>query len=347
VVEKSGEIKLGLSECSGCHTRLMPDGSVLRGAQGNLEGGGVALRALLDNFAVALGTGGKPVTPAEMAYLSYGVPWLAGDIHLGFKSMTAKELEPILGAFIGGTVARFDGSPYYTTKIPDLIGIKDRRYLDHTGTHLNRGPADVARYAILVSGEAEGSFGNYEMLTPEQRKLPYRFPDEMMFALAKFLYALEPPPNPNKYDALAARGETVFRKSGCTMCHTPPVYTNNMLIPADGFEHPRDDPARSLLRVMEGVRIGTDPGLALKTRKGTGYYKVPSLRGLWYRGLIEHSGSIAALEDWFDRKRLSDEYVPSGWKGPGVQKRAVKGHEIGLDLDAEDKRALIAFLKTL
>ena len=93
--------------------------------------------------------------------------------------------------------------------------------------------------------------------------------------------------------------------------------------------------------------VHTDSNLALKTRKGTGLYKVPSLRGLWYRGLLEHSGSVATLEDWFDPKRLRDEYVPTGWKGPGVKTRAVKGHEYGLDLSEEDRKALIAFLRTL
>ncbi len=34
--------------------------------------------------------------------------------------------------------------------------------------------------------------------------------------------------------------------------------------------------------------VGTDPFLALKTRRGTGYYKVPSLKGVWYRGPFEH-----------------------------------------------------------
>jgi hypothetical protein len=131
------------------------------------------------------------------------------------------------------------------------------------------------------------------------------------------------------------------------MCHTPPLYTNNMLIPADGFTPPKDDPRTAQLHVMRGMRVGTDPSLALKTRKGTGYYKVPSLRGLWYRGLVEHSGSIASLEDWFDPRRLSADYVPSGWKGPGVKTRAVKGHEFGLELSSEDKRALITFLRTL
>jgi len=87
--------------------------------------------------------------------------------------------------------------------------------------------------------------------------------------------------------------------------------------------------------------------LALQTRKGTGYYKVPSLRGLWYRGLYENNGSIATLEDWFDPRRLRDDYVPSGWRGPGVEHRAVPGHEFGLDLSPDEKSALIAFLRTL
>jgi Zn-dependent membrane protease YugP len=85
----------------------------------------------------------------------------------------------------------------------------------------------------------------------------------------------------------------------------------------------------------------------LKTRKGTGYYKIPSLRGLWYRGLFEHSGSIASLAEWFDPRRLRADYVPSGWRGPGVTARAVPGHEFGLDLGDDDKAALIAFLLTL
>ncbi|MGE0758925.1 MAG: hypothetical protein AB7O38_18030 [Pirellulaceae bacterium] len=79
----------------------------------------------------------------------------------------------------------------------------------------------------------------------------------------------------------------------------------------------------------------------------TGYYKVPSLKGVWYRGPFEHNGSVATLEDWFDPNRLKDDYVPTGFKGIGSKTRAVKGHEFGLQLSAEDKRALIAFLKTL
>ncbi len=42
-----------------------------------------------------------------------------------------------------------------------------------------------------------------------------------------------------------------------------------------------------------------------------------------------------------------DDYAPSGWRGPGVEKRAVPGHPFGLDLSPDEKSALIAFLRTL
>jgi hypothetical protein len=45
---------------------------------------------------------------------------------------------------------------------------------------------------------------------------------------------------------------------------------------------------------------------------------------------------------------LQNDYVPTGWKGPpGTKARAVEGHTFGLDLAAEERQALIAFLKTL
>jgi hypothetical protein len=55
---------------------------------------------------------------------------------------------------------------------------------------------------------------------------------------------------------------------------------------------------------------------------------------------------VATLEDWFDARRLSDDYVPAGFLGQGLKTRAVKGHEYALNLTPEDK-SVIAFLKTL
>jgi hypothetical protein len=69
----------------------------------------------------------------------------------------------------------------------------------------------------------------------------------------------------------------------------------------------------------------------MRTRKGTGYYKVPSLKGVWYRGPLHHAGAVRSLEEWFDPARTG----------------AVPGHPFGLGLAAGDRGALIAFLRTL
>ena len=56
---------------------------------------------------------------------------------------------------------------------------------------------------------------------------------------------------------------------------------------------------------------------------------------------------MATLEDWFDPRRLGDDYVPTGFKASEGNSRAVKGHIFGLDLSVEDRQALIAFLESL
>ena len=236
-------------------------------------------------------------------------------------------------------------------QIPDLIGIKNRRYLDRTGLQQHRSTVDLMRYAALNQGADDlatfGSFrpmdllGQFPSPTDESQS---RYSDEQLYALAMYLYSLQPPPNPNKSDALAVQGQMIFQSEGCAGCHVPPLYTNNMLTPAEGFSVPEGH--RKDYNIL-AVSVRTDPNLTTKTRRGTGYYKVPSLKGVWYRGPFEHNGSVATLEDWFDPRRLRDDYVPTGWKGYQVKTRAVKGHEFGVKLSADDKRALIAFLKTL
>ena len=41
------------------------------------------------------------------------------------------------------------------------------------------------------------------------------------------------------------------------------------------------------------------------------------------------------------------DYAPTGFIGYGFKTRPVRGHEFGLKLSADDKKALIAYLKTL
>src|SRR5215472_8152393 len=76
------------------------------------------------------------------------------------------------------------------------------------------------------------------------------------------------------------------------------------------------------------------------------FINIPSLRGVWYRRLLLHDGSVASLEEMFDPDRLKPDHVPGGWIGLGVSKRAIPGHPFGLHLSADEKSALIAFLRS-
>jgi hypothetical protein len=347
VIREKGKVELGRLACSSCHTRVMPDGTTLKGAQGNF--------AFDAARAYALRSGRfKPEEVHALERGLYAAPWLPSDPNARLDRMTVDEIAAAHDGIPPGVLARHRSSPFFPVQVPDLIGVSDRRYLDRTGLQQHRSIVDLMRYAALNQGMDD--LANYAGFVPGDypafRNLPEpgdsrvvgRYSDEQLYALALYVYSLRPPPNPHTFDALATRGGEVFNREACVTCHTPAFYTNNRLTLAPDIPVPADQLKRfDILRVS----VGTDTDLALKTRRGTGYYKVPSLKGLWYRGMFPHDGSCATLEDWFDRHRLQDDYVPTGFKGYGVQTRAVKGHPFGLTLSAEDKRALIAFLRTL
>lgn len=347
VIRKKGTVEVGNFACAMCHTRVMADGSVIKGAQGNFPFD----RAI----AFDAQTSSRPDQRLEIErsaiQLLFAMPWLRPDPTTRLAQASLDELVTIYEAIPPGVLARQGASPLSPVQVPDLIGIKDRRYLDRTGLIRHRDIGDLMRYGALnQDGDVLSRYGGFRPLEavsggtlPDPTMLG-RYSDEQLYALASYIYALAPPPNPNRPDAVTALGQTVFEREGCGSCHTPPLYTNNRLTPAVGFRSPPDHAATFDIL---STSVGTDPNLALKTRRGTGYYKVPSLKGVWYRGPFEHNGSVATLEDWFDPRRLRDDYVPSGFKGHETPTRAVRGHEFGLSLSSQDKRALIAFLKTL
>jgi hypothetical protein len=355
IIRKKGEIEVSGNSCASCHTRVMPDGTVLKGAQGNFPLDRViayryrASVAVTGNVADAL----RDVRDNER-YL-YATPWVRPDPLAGLDKMSAEELASRHDTIPPGVGARHGTNVLYPVQVPDLIGVKDRRFLDRTGLQQHRGIVDLMRYAALnQGGDAVSSFdgfipadyGHFKKLPPpaDTADVGDRFSDEQLYALALYLYSLHPPDNPSKFDAFAARGQKVFEREGCGVCHTPPLYTDNKLTPAEGFTPP---PGAAEKYAILPLSVGTDPNLALSTRRGTGYYKVPSLRGVWYRSMFGHSGWCATLEDWFDPDRLNDNFVPTGFKPYGAKTYAVKGHTFGLDLSDADRKALIAFLKTL
>jgi hypothetical protein len=94
------------------------------------------------------------------------------------------------------------------------------------------------------------------------------------------------------------------------------------------------------------VSVETDPNLALKTRKATGLYRVPSLRMLWLQSALLHDGSIGSLEEFLNPARLLADFRSSNWL-PATPPHAVMGHPFGLTLNNQDRTDLIAFLRTL
>jgi mono/diheme cytochrome c family protein len=339
IVRQKGVLEAGENSCAGCHTRAMPDGSLIEGAQGSL--GGPISDALVARIRQSPEAHRRR---QDIGWILYGAPWVSTREEVD-KLLTVDEFILEARASIPGVFPRQGTSNSHPPRIPSLIGIENIRYLDSTGLVRHRSIGDLMRYAIVNTGlDTTAHYGDFQ---PTAKASTFsgeegtRFSDEQLYALALYLYSLKPPPNPNSFDDRARHGQRIFQQQGCAGCHTPPLYTNNKLTPATGFLIPDD--LRKTDDIMN-VSVGTDPFLALKTRRGTGFYKVPSLRGVWYRSAFGHGGQADSLEEWFDPARLKDDYVAKGFHlGPGP----IKGHEFGLKLSPDDRQALIAFLKTL
>lgn len=345
VVREKGKVELGFLSCAECHTRVMPDGSIIKGAQGNPP--------FDKQFASDIRTASDAAARTGQRRL-FAAPWIEQPVISQLNTMSRDEIAAQHDRIPPGVIARHGSGGFSPVQIPDLIGSAERRYWDHTGLQRNRGLGDLMRYAALNQGaDRLSDFSGFipDVADPVVgRPNPptrTRYGEDQLYALALYIKNLRPPPNPNPFNELARRGQAIFEQEDCARCHDPDQgYTNNKLAVAPGFVVPSDHPARA--DIMLNREVGTDSTLATKTRRGTGLYKVPSLLGVWYRGFFEHNGSCAALEDWFDPRRLEDNYVPTGWKGPaGTKTRAVKGHDFGLDLGEADRKALIAFLRTL
>jgi hypothetical protein len=339
-IRKKGVLEVGINSCAGCHTRIMPDGSIFEGGQGmpNSPSPQARIRNLAD------------LTPEVMRrrvetwWINFGAPWVM-DREAYAQTVTRELVTQVFAAARPSVLARQGTSQTHPVHVPSLVGIGDLKYLDATGLVRNRSIGDLMRYAITNQGlDTMAHYGDFQpspAATIFSGDAGMRYSDEQLYALGLYLESLKPPPNPNPLDERARRGQKIFQEQGCSGCHMPPLYTNNKLTPAKGFKVPDD-----LLKTDDilNVSVGTDPTLALQTRRGTGFYKVPSLRGVWYRTAFGHGGWADSLEEWLDPARLKEDYVPKGFHlGPGP----IQGHEFGLKLAPEDKGALIAFLKTL
>jgi mono/diheme cytochrome c family protein len=101
-----------------------------------------------------------------------------------------------------------------------------------------------------------------------------RPPRELAFALALYLWRLEPEPL-RAPDAASRRGEPLFA-AHCARCHVPPEYSG----PPVALEE-----------------VGTPPEVGLSTERSTGTYRVPSLRGVGDRRRLFASGTAEDVRE--------------------------------------------------
>ena len=243
VVREEGTIDVGEFSCATCHTRVMPDGRVIKGAQGNFPLEHMD-RMMMRRFS-------SDWDEDRMARSSernrafqrrrYDAPWVEPDPMARIDTMSYNDIADAMGVIPPGVQARFGASPFAPVQVPDLIGLKERRYFDRTGRVRHRGIGDLMRYAVMTTGVAFYTrYGDFlpargEELPEEPPEHLERYSDEQLYALALWLYSLEPPANPNPFDEQAARGRVIFEREECMRCHEPPLYSNNKLTPVDGF----------------------------------------------------------------------------------------------------------------
>ena len=349
IVREKGKVELGTDTCAMCHVQIRPDGTLIEGAPNVHTPFGPLMADLTRRYA--------QMSPEmlrdrrlRMMREDYRVPYLKDDPNLGIPDLPAEQIAELYEQNPLGSHARTNTSVLFPVKIANLIDIQDMHYFDRTGTARQRNIADLMRYSALI-GDSTDALTQYGTGSESHLNLSYmglakgihRSPDSSLYALALFIESLKPPANPNPVDALAKRGQIIFEDQGCARCHTPPLYTSNRLTLAQGF-HPAPELAKDI--DFMSVSVETNPDLALKTRKGTGYYRIPSLRMLWLQSCFLHDCSIGSLEEMFDPDRLNPNFRSSNWNAL-TPPHAVLGHTFGLDLVPGDRAALIAFLRTL
>jgi len=146
VFRKKGVVEVGGLACLMCHTRVMSDGSVIKGAQGNFS------------FDHVIGWNLRTAPQPEEQRLEsqrvfdrflYAVPWLRPDPLAQVLQLPLAGLIAVHESIPLGVNARHGTNPLSPAQVPDLIGVKERRYLDHTGLVRHRNIGDLMRYAAL------------------------------------------------------------------------------------------------------------------------------------------------------------------------------------------------------
>lgn len=183
-----------------------------------------------------------------------------GAVRAGYLEARGGDGERFRGWGPGRVDVTDDGVDTPTT-IPDLHGMANAAWMNHSGVISVTSPATLA-----VRFETQYILGHRMMSRP---------PRVLTRALAELVLSLDPPAaDPS---ALASEaGEAEFQ-ARCASCH---------------------DPARAYGGDLVAVEaLTSDPAVAETPERGTGFYKIPSLLGVRERAPYLHDGSAATLRE--------------------------------------------------
>jgi cytochrome c2 len=201
-------------------------------------------------------------------------------------------------------VSSRDGSE--PVRFPDLRATRLQAYLQADATVSQRDLVSLAIRLETLIITAHGGF--------------IRPPRQVTLALADYLWSLSESVEGRAPRSDAERRGAALFGTTCAGCHKPPSFTGPPV------------PLAS---------VGTDETLGDSPDRGTGLYRVPSLRGVSARGLLLHDGALPSLPSLLDPARLEPDFAG------GVRPGRVEGHPFGLNLPRDDRADLIAYLETL
>ena len=124
VIRERGKLEIAEVACAECHTRLMSDGTVVAGAQGNRPIEQVAYLGLTEDAAKAEDKEQFLAQKRQAERSAFAVPWLRPDPNARLEQFSAAEIEAIHFAIPAGVFARQGTSPFSPAKIPDSSGSK-------------------------------------------------------------------------------------------------------------------------------------------------------------------------------------------------------------------------------
>ncbi len=288
---------------------------------GNLSSGWVGIRKMLDGTGtvrygttcVFCHTGTDPLTGAEVE----GLPNIQLDLGamLAFSPSFSPAKKHCLQDWGPGRLdvgVIITGSACNPSNIPPHLYTTGFSRLEFT--------------ALAISIDARNA-GSANLEAAQRPATP-----EELEGLAVYGYVLDQLiENPNVDSIAARRGRRVFFDSGCDDCHSPHLgrYSNLDPIP---------------LSV-----IGTDPDLTTKGVIASGFYRVTPLANLWATPPYFHDGTLATIEEVFDKARLKPGFIATGTP-PGADKPGgVRGHEFVFDLKWKDEQRadVVEFLKSV